>query len=172
MESWVCRTGLIHWTELDLSNLDLGFILPPIITKFTNLRKLNLDDNKIWILPDEFENLSQLEHISLRNNSFDEVPYVLTKLLQLNYLDISHNGVVDIKYAVEIEGLKTFKADKNKCNFHRDHGATCLHNLCHKLTEISLKDEELGPDYNAGDLEKLKQITLPRMRRFPCLECS
>ncbi|MCP5492760.1 MAG: leucine-rich repeat domain-containing protein [Chlamydiales bacterium] len=170
MESWLNRTGLIHLTELDLSNLALALALPPIVAKFTNLKKLNLNGNFLRSFPNEFEALTQLEHLSLCGNSLEGIPWQLTKLPQLKSLDISgSHEVINVENALEIESLKELVADNVDLQLSSPYGSEILHKLCHKLTRISVKGDRLVGD-QATDLVHLKNFSL-RGKDFKCEEC-
>jgi len=169
MESWLNCTGLIHLTELDLSNLELALALPPIVAKFTNLKKLNLNGNFLRSFPDEFEALTQLEHLSLCGNSLEGVPWQLTKLPQLKFLDISGNsGVMDVENALEIGSLEELVADG--AHLSGSYGSKILHKLCHKLTRISVKGDPFVGD-QVTNLECLMESSLQGMN-YQCEECN
>lgn len=170
MESWLNRTELIHLTELDLSNLALALALPPIVAKFTNLKKLNLNGNFLRSFPNEFEALTQLEHLSLCGNYLEGIPWQLTKLPQLKSLDISGNHeVMNVRNALKIERLEELVADNVDLQLSERYGSKILHKLCHKLTSISVKGDQFVGD-QATNLERLKESSLRGMN-YQCNRC-
>lgn len=64
---------LDHFEELDLSGLGLD-CLPFHIGLFRNLKRLNLSDNKLRVLPRDVEVLESLEEIDLQGNPFVCLP--------------------------------------------------------------------------------------------------
>ena len=99
---------------LNLSHNFLN-VFPAAILSFTNLVKLNISDNKIQSLPEDFHvsmanltclelsfnefsvfpqlilQLKGLEDLRFNNNSLEYIPTQLKNLIKLQYLDVSNN---------------------------------------------------------------------------------
>lgn len=58
---------------IDLSNNKIDSLPPLIIGKFTLLKSLSLNNNKLTVLPDELCNLKKLETLSFNNNHLREL---------------------------------------------------------------------------------------------------
>lgn len=75
---------------LILTNQDLND-LPQLLTKYTNLKSLNINDNKFRTIPKEIFELKSLEELSLANNGLTYISDKLNTLSNLSYLDLSYN---------------------------------------------------------------------------------
>ncbi|GAB1286768.1 Leucine rich repeat containing 57 [Apodemus speciosus] len=76
---------------IDLSNNKIDSLPPLIIGKFTLLKSLSLNNNKLTVLPDELCNLKKLETLSLNNNHLRELPSTFGQLSALKTLSLSGN---------------------------------------------------------------------------------
>ncbi|KAB0395435.1 hypothetical protein E2I00_005238, partial [Balaenoptera physalus] len=76
---------------IDLSNNKIESLPPMIIGKFTLLKSLSLNNNKLTVLPDELCNLKKLETLSLNNNQLRELPSTFGQLSALKTLSLSGN---------------------------------------------------------------------------------
>lgn len=88
---------LDQFTELDLSDLGL-WVIPPQISKFTQLEELNLSKNHISAIPNfhSLGNLSQLTVLDLSHNKIPSFPKSLSQLTQLQKLNLGHNRLPGI----------------------------------------------------------------------------
>ncbi|TMW63737.1 hypothetical protein Poli38472_002678 [Pythium oligandrum] len=79
-------------TELDLSNLQLTGFPVEILTLFPSLRRLNLRQNALESIPDEFpRHLTHLVSLNLSYNALTRLPDHIGKLRALQKLSLSHN---------------------------------------------------------------------------------
>ncbi|MFX1572014.1 MAG: leucine-rich repeat domain-containing protein [Promethearchaeota archaeon] len=127
----------IGWKDLDL--------LPDSIGNLTNLRFLDLSQNKLESLPESFGNLHELEELDLNGtwSTNDDKPL---------YNEISELP----KSFCELKKLKVFKCENNGLRILSDNfGQLTL------LTEVSLSQNRLSriPD-SIGELSDLKSLNL------------
>ena len=87
--------GYLSNLEVLKLSYDLTYI-PNEISKLSNLRSLDLSDNKLGMIPKEFGNLLNLQKLKLFNNSLSFVPKELGNLSNLKVLDISYNFLTSI----------------------------------------------------------------------------
>ncbi|MFK8008345.1 MAG: BRCT domain-containing protein [Saprospiraceae bacterium] len=80
--------GIIY--SLDLTNCRYN-ALSQKITKFKDLKHLNLSINEMSSLPDYLDDLKELETIDLRENKFRVFPEVLSKFSNLKKVDLRGN---------------------------------------------------------------------------------
>nr|XP_020025822.1 leucine-rich repeat-containing protein 57 isoform X2 [Castor canadensis] len=76
---------------IDLSNNKIESLPPLQIGKFTLLKSLSLNNNKLTVLPAELCNLKKLETLSLNNNHLRELPSTFGQLSALKTLSLSGN---------------------------------------------------------------------------------
>lgn len=76
---------------IDLSNNKIESLPPMIIGKFTLLKSLSLNNNKLTVLPDELCSLKKLDTLSLNNNHLRELPSTFGQLSALKTLSLSGN---------------------------------------------------------------------------------
>ncbi len=62
----------------------------------TNVCHLNLANQKLSTLPDDFSNFTNLSELYLNQNSFTEIPDVVFKLQNLTRLDVTNNSLSSI----------------------------------------------------------------------------
>lgn len=77
-------------TELDLPDLDLR-VLPPEISRFGQLQRLNLRNNQLQWLPNTLFALTELQNLDLRNNKLRLLPAEIGALAKLKILDLQNN---------------------------------------------------------------------------------
>ncbi|EDV33570.1 uncharacterized protein Dana_GF21583, isoform A [Drosophila ananassae] len=80
----------------DLSGNVLKSVLPKFSIKFSAITDLNLSDNKLSRLPDEFASLTALARLNISHNSFIVLPQVVWKLPSLTNLDAKDNAILEI----------------------------------------------------------------------------
>lgn len=80
--------------HLDLSKSKLDS-LPISILKFKNLRSLNLDRNKLQVLP-QWLNKLPLEYLSFSKNKFEGMPIVICSLTELRTLKVARNKLLQL----------------------------------------------------------------------------
>jgi len=77
-------------TELELSGQGLTSI-PADVGKRTELRSLDLYDNRLAALPDSIWELTSLEKLNLAGNQFESISERVGELTRLRMLDLGHN---------------------------------------------------------------------------------
>ena len=142
---------IYRWEEVQNANPDtiygLTFAkekrteLPTELSKFVNLRYLNLNKNKIQSLPEYFDTLKRLEVFEAEKNDFIYFPFVLTRLTQLQIINLHQNDISTIP-----EGIQ----------------------YCLLLEKLDLSDNAIGsiPEVIFG-LENLKVVDLSGVRFGP-----
>ncbi|XP_039393459.1 leucine-rich repeat-containing protein 57 isoform X1 [Mauremys mutica] len=75
---------------IDLSNNKIE-ILPPLMGKFSVLKSLALNNNKLTALPEELCKLKKLETLHLNGNHLTQLPATFGQLLALKTLSLSGN---------------------------------------------------------------------------------
>ncbi|XP_024053229.1 leucine-rich repeat-containing protein 57 [Terrapene carolina triunguis] len=75
---------------IDLSNNKIE-ILPPLMGKFSVLKSLALNNNKLTALPEELCKLKKLETLHLNGNHLTRLPATFGQLLALKTLSLSGN---------------------------------------------------------------------------------
>jgi Leucine-rich repeat (LRR) protein len=87
----------IDITELDLRHKSLTTI-PEEIKYLTNLKSLNLSDNKITAIPEHiFDHLVNLESLYISTNQMTAIPeHLFDNLINLNKLTLFNNKIKDI----------------------------------------------------------------------------
>lgn len=83
--------------DLDLGDNDISE-LPDNFGQLTNLEKLSLVQNELSELPDTFGQLTSLELLFLDKNKFTKVPYILKKLKKLNRIHLSNNNIENFEF--------------------------------------------------------------------------
>lgn len=78
--------------ELNLSNNKLSGALQAEVRHLTNLRVLNLSNNKFTGVPAEVGQLKKLEILDLSNNNLTGLPYELGNLSNLRVLNLRGNN--------------------------------------------------------------------------------
>lgn len=64
---------------------------PRFLLKEKNITDLDLSQNKLKSIPDDFFNLASLKRLNLDNNQFEKLPDVLLKMKSISHLSIDHN---------------------------------------------------------------------------------
>lgn len=115
--------------------------LPSELSKFVNLRYLNLNKNKLQSLPEFFDTLTSLEVIDAEKNNFSYFPLTLTRLPQIQKINLHQNDIIVIPDAIQ---------------------------YCLLLEKLDLSDNAIGgvPDVVFG-LSNLKIIDLTGVRFGP-----
>lgn len=85
--------------SLDLSGKNLDKI-PPEVFELTNLKVLNLFDNRIEEIPESISSLIYLEVLILMRNDLGSVPQEIVELSNLKKLNLSQNDLYekDVKF--------------------------------------------------------------------------
>ncbi|MCW5907708.1 MAG: leucine-rich repeat domain-containing protein [Chitinophagales bacterium] len=97
---------------LNLSGKGLTAV-PASVTKFVNLEKLNLSNNKIAAFPKELSALKKLKTLNLTANAFTSFPIAVTSITSLEDFEISFNNITAIpKELTALAKLKRVSASK------------------------------------------------------------
>lgn len=94
--------------SLDLSSNQLEGALQAEIRHLSNLKVLDLSDNKFTGVPAEVGQLKNLEVLDLSNNLLTGLPYELGNLSKLKLLDISGNKYSEADLNVIRKSLPSF----------------------------------------------------------------
>jgi Leucine-rich repeat (LRR) protein len=81
---------LANIRKIDLSNLDLT-VLPPEIAQFTKLTHLSLDNTKLIFIPEWIDQLTELTSLSLNSNQLTDLPESIGRLSSLKTLHLDDN---------------------------------------------------------------------------------
>lgn len=131
---------LTQLRKLDLSNNAIS-ILPKDIASLQNLWWLDLSNNQISVLPDTFTKLTNLERLNLNSNRLQSIPEDIQKLYRLEVLNMSGN---------QLEALPATIADM------------------HRLTNFFLNDNPVHtPSPEILGLSKpFGKVDIPKVRNY------
>ncbi|XP_051821332.1 leucine-rich repeat-containing protein 57-like [Antechinus flavipes] len=88
----VASAPCLQWPlTIDLSNNKIEHLPPALIGKFTLLRSLSLNHNKLTVLPEELCKLTKLETLHLNNNHLTQLPSAFGQSSALKSLSLSGN---------------------------------------------------------------------------------
>jgi len=96
------------------------------------LTRINLENNKLSSLPEEFSQLEHLQQICLSTNSFTEIPACICGILSLHEIIMEHNKVTEIPE--ELGNLKLLQTLKLFGNKIEDVSNGVLESLPHLIT--------------------------------------
>jgi Leucine-rich repeat (LRR) protein len=75
--------------------------LPAELSKFVNLRYINLNKNRIQFLPEFFDTLQKIEVFEAEKNNFAYFPAALTRLPQIQKINLHQNDIIVIPEAIQ-----------------------------------------------------------------------
>lgn len=102
--------------SLTLNNKNLTTLLP-IIRNVTELKVLNLANNKMKSIPDEVGTLINLEEVRLDNNVLESLTDSIGALINLKRLTMNSNNLTALPETIgRLQKLELFKADNCKLN--------------------------------------------------------
>jgi len=87
--------------SLNLSHLDIT-VVPMKLCKAKHLVRLQLNNNRLIMPPEEVGELSQLQELSLDHNQLTVLPSALFRLKHLTYLNISYNPLGNVSRVTSI----------------------------------------------------------------------
>ena len=103
--------NVYHWEEIQNANPDTIYgvtfakekrtELPAELSKFVNLRYINLNKNKLQSLPEYFDTLKQLEVFEAEKNNFSYFPSALTRLPQIQKINLHQNDIIAIPESIQ-----------------------------------------------------------------------
>ena len=79
--------------QLNLENNQLEGIIPSIIFEISSLQKINLSQNKMLIISDEFNRLNNLIEINLSKNGIQDFPDIILSIPSITKLNLSNNNL-------------------------------------------------------------------------------
>ncbi|UOB19148.1 leucine-rich repeat domain-containing protein [Abyssalbus ytuae] len=100
--------------ELDSSSLglktkELNRLFPLIIKMLPDIKRLNLSDNEITVLPRGIGNLTGLLELDVSGNKLTGLPVEIGNLVNLRYLDLHNNRIVGLPVEIgKLTSLKNF----------------------------------------------------------------
>jgi len=189
----VLRDNIERHGYLNLRYSHLTY-LPEEIGQFSELRKLDIDGNKIKLLPESIGRLKNIEEISMVDNNISKLPESFSNLTNLSSLKIQENKLKKFPLQLlELTSLKTLNLCSNKIK-EWPRSLECFNNLTYLsygdgiAAEIpacffSLPSLESLVIYNANlkgiqqeikNLRGLKslELTLCRLTYFPIEICQ
>jgi internalin A len=102
------------WTELDLSELGIPE-LPTKIGQLTNLRALNLWDNRLAFLPEAIGQLTNLQQLWLNHNQLVSLPEAIGQLTNLQQLVLNSNQLESLPETIgHLASLQKLYLDGNR----------------------------------------------------------
>lgn len=114
--------------------------IPSIVLEMKGLRRLELSNNYIKKLPDNFfECLPTLTTLLLNNNQLIELPQGLNLVTKLQTLNLNNNALKVLPDVIgELVHLRTLNVSNNRLNHLSNNLATCI-----KLENLYLRGNEL-----------------------------
>lgn len=103
LPGWIVKQTTL--TDLDLSRNALTGSLPAEIRHLTNLRTLNISNNRFTGLPAELGQLEQLQVLDVSNNLLTGLPYELGNLKNLKRFVLTGNAFSEQDLAVILKTL-------------------------------------------------------------------
>ena len=79
--------------QLNLGNNQLKGIIPSIIFEISTLKKINLSQNKISNISDQFSRLNNLIEINFSKNEIQNFPDIILSLTSITKLNLSNNNL-------------------------------------------------------------------------------
>jgi|SRR3989338_938185 len=124
--------------ELKISNLLVKFP-KQIYERGNNLKILDLSNNNLQELPNEFSRLVNLEIAFFSNNEFDKFPTVMSKCLNLRMIAFRHNKITSIAENSFPKNLKWLILTDNMIEKLPDSIGKCI-----KLKKLMLSGNKLS----------------------------
>ncbi len=143
------RWQIENLEELNLSGCDHASLPPDteLWSRFSSLKKLDLNNNSLTDLPDEMKVLSSLEILFLSENKFESVPRVVSKLIKLRVLSLRGNRIRELSasYLPNSSLVWLILTNNHISNLHANIGdAKLLRKLMLSHNRIDSVPAELG----------------------------
>ena len=116
------ESGIEEWNERirkesGVFNIKNNYLtaIPRDYLLFTNIRELNLSNNRLEDLPMEFTNLINLEILKANDNRFTAIPEVLYGMIGIKELEFANNHLEDLPTEFNnLINLEVLKANDNR----------------------------------------------------------
>lgn len=153
---WTLLTLCNNLQSLSLTHCELELV-PDELLNLLSLKKINLSNNNLTQLPENFEKLHNLEALSLRDNNFVKLPDSIGKLKKLQQLSIENNKLTELPESItQLNNLTGLSLAMNQFTIYPEQ--------INKLTEL----DELHLSHNLltklpdtiSTLKKLTFLTL------------
>jgi Leucine-rich repeat (LRR) protein len=110
-----CISKAVSSGHLSLANQGLTAIPPSLSTSTPQLTSLNLHDNRLATLPNQFSRLFSLVHLDVSNNLLPKLPKVLFKLVSLQSINLDDNflDIVEWQLFSSLQKLKEISVINN-----------------------------------------------------------
>lgn len=150
-------------TVLNLSHRNMK-VVPAEVAKFTFIKTLLLNNNKILMPPEEISHLEHLEYLSLEQNQLTVLPSGIALLSPtLFFLNLSYNPLTYLSPAIgQLTNLKSLWLGHTQLTGFPDQ----ICSLC-KLTHLCLEGNNISSISNAipvNNLKELKWLSLAKNR--------
>ncbi|XP_070571184.1 uncharacterized protein [Ptychodera flava] len=110
----------------------------PNLGGLTQLKSLDLSNNKLTKGINHVTSVSKLTYLNLRQTETASLPNTMSKLVKLEHLDLGENNLASIDDVTSLPNLKTLYVDKNRlCSLPSD--------IAH-LTSLELLSAENNPE--------------------------
>ena len=148
------RAWKIKGTVLNLSHRNLK-VIPAEVAKFTFIKILLLNNNKILMPPEEISHLEHLESLSLEQNQLTVLPSGIALLNPtLSFLNLSHNPLTYLSPAIgQLTNLKSLWLGYTQLTSFPDQVCS----LC-KLTHLCLEGNHISSISSATPINNLKEL--------------
>ena len=139
--------------EINLKRTKLKDFSP--LTSFSNLEKLNIEENKLYDIDKSISYLTKLKYLNLSKNKLNKIPDNIKRLKNLETLNIENNNITKIEVNPnEFENLNTLNLSFNKIEVINKE----IINLVKiKNLNLSLNKIEEIPDY-ISSLKNLESL--------------
>ncbi len=145
----------LNENEINLNRTKLKDFSP--LTSFSNLQKLNLEENKLHNIDKSISYLTLLKHLNLSKNKLEKIPNSIKHLNKLETLNIENNKISKIEVNQnDLQNLKNLNLSFNNIQIINKE----INNLL-KIQNLNLslnKIEEI-PDY-ISSLKNLESLNL------------
>ncbi|MHA6880351.1 leucine-rich repeat domain-containing protein [Ralstonia pseudosolanacearum] len=143
--------------------------LPEVVTQFTHLQQIFLEDCDLHTLPGDIGNLTQLQKLSLTHHpNLRYLPDSLNNLGALQKLQLRNTGITELPRINRLSELKTLSVDETRLAAVPS-GLSALRNLKH-LTFSRTHISEVPP--TISNLINLKTLTLSRNHHLQAVPAS
>jgi len=131
----------------NLANNIITKIPPKLAMNFSQIKELNLSNNRISALPSELSACSVLENVDISSNSFVSLPSFLTELPNIKNINARKNYIADVEVEVilannNLESIDLEENPLNKTTFEELERASRVSSVKISLTARQQEDWE------------------------------